>query len=167
MSTKLLKSYGTYRNIANIRLSLKINESRYIVLFVISGSVKKLFPIDYVNIYMFLIFFVSRFCLVEKCGIRKWCHHINQLSWLRRVSITVCMHAEIRTLCDSLIPRCVRIIFLQKFWEVKKFGVLRLVKKSLNKEVLRESILKIYIPFTKTSSHLTIIASYFLQYMPG
>ena len=37
--------------------------------------------------------------------------------------------AEIRNLCDSLIPRCVRIIFLQKFWEVKKFGVLRLVKK--------------------------------------
>ena len=166
-STKLLKSYGTYRNIANTRLSLKINESRYIVLFVISGSVKKLFPIDYVNMYMFLIFFVSRFCPVEKCGIQKWCHHINQLSWLRRVLITVCMHAEIRTLCDSLIPRCVRIIFLQKFWEVKKFGVLRLVKKSLNKEVLRESILKIYIPFTKTSSHLTIIASYFLQYMPG
>ena len=59
-STKLLKSYGTYGNIANTRLSLKINESRYIVLFVISGSVKKLFPIDYVNIYMFLIFFVSR-----------------------------------------------------------------------------------------------------------
>ena len=56
---------------ADIRISLKINESRYIALFVISGSVKKLFPIDYVNIYMFLIFFVSRFCPVEKCGIQK------------------------------------------------------------------------------------------------
>ena len=90
-----------------------------------------------------------------------------ETSFNQSFKFTVCMHAEIRNLCDSLIPRCVRIIFLQKFWEVKKFGVLRLVKKSLNKEVLRESILKIYIPFTKTSSHLTIIASYFLQYMPG
>ena len=32
---------------------LKINESRYIALFVVSGSIKKLFSIDYVNIYLF------------------------------------------------------------------------------------------------------------------
>ena len=50
-------------------------------------------------------------------------------SFNQSFKFTVCMHAEIRNLCDSLIPRCVRIIFLQKFWEVKKFGVLRLVKK--------------------------------------
>ena len=35
----------------------KINESRYIALFVVSGSIKKLFSIDYVNIYIFSIFF--------------------------------------------------------------------------------------------------------------
>lgn len=85
-----------------------------------------------------------------------------QPNFLVKTSFNHSMYA-----CRNKIPRCVRIIFLQKFWEVKKFGVSRLVKKSLNKEVLRESILKIYIPFAKTSSHLTIIASYFLQYMPG
>ena len=35
---------------------LKINESRYIALFVVSGSIKKLFSIDYVTIYLFSIF---------------------------------------------------------------------------------------------------------------
>ena len=30
---------------------LKVNESRYIALFVVSGSMKKLFSIDCVNIY--------------------------------------------------------------------------------------------------------------------
>ena len=29
----------------------KINESRYIALFVVSGSIKKLFSINYINIY--------------------------------------------------------------------------------------------------------------------
>ena len=39
----------------------KINESRYIVLFVVSGSIKKLISIDYVNIYLFSIFFSIKF----------------------------------------------------------------------------------------------------------
>ena len=36
---------------------LKINDSRYISLFVVRGSTKKLFSVDYVNIYLFSIFF--------------------------------------------------------------------------------------------------------------
>ena len=38
-------------------ICFKINESPYIALFVVSGSIKKLFSIDYVNIYLFSIFF--------------------------------------------------------------------------------------------------------------
>ena len=46
-------------------LLVKVNESRYIALFVVSGSIKKLFSVDCVNIYfsqsivnyLFLIFF--------------------------------------------------------------------------------------------------------------
>ena len=34
-----------------------VNESRYIALFVVSGSIKKLFSIDCVNIYIFYYFF--------------------------------------------------------------------------------------------------------------
>ena len=37
-------------------LVLKINESQYIALFVVSGSIKKLSSSDYVNIYLFSIF---------------------------------------------------------------------------------------------------------------
>ena len=36
---------------------VKFNESQYIVLFVVSGSIKKLFSIDCLNIYHFSIFF--------------------------------------------------------------------------------------------------------------
>ena len=39
---------------------IEVNESRYIALFVISGSIKKLYTIDCVNIYL---------CPVEKCGV--------------------------------------------------------------------------------------------------
>ena len=38
---------------------VKINESQYIVLFLVSGSIKELFPIDYVNIYLLSIFFLQ------------------------------------------------------------------------------------------------------------
>ena len=34
----------------------KDNESRYNTLFMVSGSIKKLFSVDYVNIYLFSIF---------------------------------------------------------------------------------------------------------------
>ena len=44
-----------------------MNESRYI-----RGSIKKLFSIDYVNIYLFSIF-LNRFCPVEKRGVTLQC----------------------------------------------------------------------------------------------
>ena len=37
----------------DVTFVIKINESRYIALFVVSGSIKGLFSIDYVNIYIF------------------------------------------------------------------------------------------------------------------
>ena len=39
---------------------IEVNESRYTALFVISGSIKKLYTIDCINIYL---------CPVEKCGV--------------------------------------------------------------------------------------------------
>ena len=36
----------------------KVNESRYIALFVLNRLIKKLFSIDFVNIYLFLSAFV-------------------------------------------------------------------------------------------------------------
>ena len=42
-------------------LVIKINESRYIALFVVSGFIKKLFTNAYVNIYLFKIFFAINF----------------------------------------------------------------------------------------------------------
>ena len=38
---------------------IKVNKPRYIALFVVSGSIKKLFSIDCVNIYLFSVFFFS------------------------------------------------------------------------------------------------------------
>ena len=77
---------------------LKVNESRYITLFVFSGSIKKFFSTDCINIYLFSIFFsidfarwknllsiacvnfilsryffFNRFCPVEKCGVTPHC----------------------------------------------------------------------------------------------
>ena len=37
--------------------SIKINDSGYIALFVVSESIKKLFSIDHIIIYLFSIFF--------------------------------------------------------------------------------------------------------------
>ena len=37
--------------------NLKVNESWYIALFVVSRSIKKLFSIDYDDIYLFPIYF--------------------------------------------------------------------------------------------------------------
>ena len=48
--------------------SFKINESRYITLFAVSGSIKRLFSIDYVNIYLFSILFSLDFSR-ENCGV--------------------------------------------------------------------------------------------------
>ena len=35
---------------------VRINEVGYIALFVVNGSIKKLFSVDYANIYLFSIF---------------------------------------------------------------------------------------------------------------
>ena len=40
---------------------LKVNESRYIVVYLASGSIKTRFPIDCVNIYLLSIFFFGTF----------------------------------------------------------------------------------------------------------
>ena len=71
--------------------SFKVKESRYIASSVVSGSIKKLSPIDCVNIYLFSIFFsidfsndcvniylfsiffFNQFCPVEKCGVIQHC----------------------------------------------------------------------------------------------
>ena len=50
-------------------LQLKLNESRYIALFVVSGSIKKLFSIDCVNIYLFSIFFSIDFSGWKSVGL--------------------------------------------------------------------------------------------------
>ena len=39
----------------------------------ISGSLEKLFSIDYVNIYFLSTFFFNRLCLVENCGVTPHC----------------------------------------------------------------------------------------------
>ena len=59
---------------------LKINESRYSRLFVLSGSVKNLVSIDFVNIYIFSIFFFNRFCTVEKFGVTPNCLYRDSLT---------------------------------------------------------------------------------------
>ena len=41
--------------------NLTVNESRYISLIVFSGSIKNLFSIDCVNIYLFQILFLKDF----------------------------------------------------------------------------------------------------------
>ena len=48
---------------------LKINESRYIALLVFSGSIKKTFSIDCVNIYRFSIFFTIDFARRKNKGL--------------------------------------------------------------------------------------------------
>ena len=74
----------------------KVNESRYMAIFLFSGSItklfssncvniyfsqyffsidfgrwKKVFSIDRVNIYIFLSIFFNRFCPLEKCGVTR------------------------------------------------------------------------------------------------
>ena len=47
----------------------KVNESRYILLFVFSRSIKKLFSIDYVNIYLSSILFSIDFAWWKGVGL--------------------------------------------------------------------------------------------------
>ena len=60
---------------------IKINESRYIALFLVSGSIKKLLSIDCVNIFFsqsidnnaFSVFF-------QKCGVTPHCLYRDSLT---------------------------------------------------------------------------------------
>ena len=55
----------------------QVNESGYIALFVVSRSIKKLFSIDYVNIYFFSIFFSIDFALWKIVGLTQIAYIIN------------------------------------------------------------------------------------------
>ena len=57
----------------------KINESRYIALFVVSGSIKKLFSINYVNIYLFSTFFAIDFSR-KNCRVNLHCIYPDSLT---------------------------------------------------------------------------------------
>ena len=62
---------------------LKVNESRYIALIVFSGSIKNLFSIDYVNIYLFSIFFSIHFARWKSVGLL----HIAYIHYVKSVHI--------------------------------------------------------------------------------
>ena len=61
----------------------KVNKSWYVALliFVFSGSIKKLSSVDCVNIYLFTTFF-SRFCPVEKAFLNKFMLMTAFAEWL-------------------------------------------------------------------------------------
>ena len=50
-------------------IHIKVNESQYVALFVFSGSIKKIFSIDCVNIYIFSIFFSKDFFRWKSLGL--------------------------------------------------------------------------------------------------
>ena len=49
---------------------------RYIALFMFSESIRKLFSINCVNIYLFSIFFFNRFCPVAKASLNWLCQDL-------------------------------------------------------------------------------------------
>ena len=74
----LAQSLMTVRSI----FILKVNETRYIALFVVSGSIRELLSIDYVNSWHFPIFslFYPHILPAEKCGVTPYCFHRNSLT---------------------------------------------------------------------------------------
>ena len=58
---------------------LKVNESRYIALFVSSGSIKSFFELI-VSIFIFSQYFFNRFFPVEKCGVTSHCLYHESLA---------------------------------------------------------------------------------------
>ena len=64
-----------------LALLLKLtNRLQYMASYVVSGSIKKLLSIDYVNIYLFSIFFFNRLKPVEKCGVTPHCLYRDSLT---------------------------------------------------------------------------------------
>ena len=70
-SSQVLLIYTPWKhqkiNIKKLKLT-----SHSIALFVVSGSIKKLFSII-VSIFIFFQYFLNRFCPVEKCGVTSHC----------------------------------------------------------------------------------------------
>ena len=67
MRVSLLTS--NVKKIIESNVKIKVNESRYIALFVVRKSIKKLFSIYYVNIYLFSIFFSMDFARQKGVGL--------------------------------------------------------------------------------------------------
>ena len=63
------KSKERINKIKAVILSFKINESRYIALFVVSESLTNLLSIDYANIDLFSIFFSINFARWKSVGL--------------------------------------------------------------------------------------------------
>ena len=60
---------------------IKINESRYIALFLASGSIKKLLSIDCVNIYFSQSIHNNAFSIFfQKCGVTPHCLYRDSLT---------------------------------------------------------------------------------------
>ena len=59
---------------------LKVNESWYIALFVFTGSIKKLFSIDYVNIYLLSTFFAIDFTWWKSMGLPHFALYSDSLT---------------------------------------------------------------------------------------
>ena len=57
-----------------MRLLFKLNESRYIALFMVSGSIKKLSSIDYFNIYLVSLFRSIYFARWKRVGLYHYLH---------------------------------------------------------------------------------------------
>ena len=78
--TTTISFFLTFYLFIVMKLWFKFNEILYIALFVVSGSIKKLSSIYYVNIYLFSIFFFKKYCLVEKCGVTPHCLYRDSLT---------------------------------------------------------------------------------------
>ena len=59
---------------------LKVNESQYIVLFVVSRSIKNLLLIDFANIYIFSIFFSMYIARSKSVGLPPHCFYGDSLT---------------------------------------------------------------------------------------
>ena len=70
--SKSITSYTfllAFKIVESLQCILKINESRYIALFMVDGSIKKRFSTDYVNIYLFSIFVSIDFAQWKSVGL--------------------------------------------------------------------------------------------------
>ena len=88
---------------------VNLNWKRNIALLVISGSIKKLFLIDFLNTYLFSIFFFNSFCQyldflniffkkiysVKKCGVTQHCVNwdwLTLIDWTFQISFMLTFH---------------------------------------------------------------------------